>query len=93
VRVLERKFLISPSVVRASLDGELFLLNIESGVYFQLDSVGSQLWELIEQGMTEDAICTHLLREYAAEPARLRADVSEFLSCLAEQGLVLQANG
>lgn len=76
------------SVVCAELDGEAVLLNVESGLYFGLDEIGTRIWGLLAQGATTEQIGTHLLEEYEAPPEQIYADLEEFLGLLREKGLV-----
>jgi hypothetical protein len=88
VQALDRRFRIHDAVAEEYLDGQVFLLNIASGVYFELDLVGSQIWEMLRQEATEGAICSRLLENYLAEWDRIRADVAEFLDYLMAYGLL-----
>jgi hypothetical protein len=69
------------------------LLNVQSGVYFGLDAVGTQIWKLLKQGTTEDALVDQLLGEYAVEPAQLRRDIQGFVQALAAKGLAQELAG
>jgi hypothetical protein len=69
------------------LDGEAVLLNVETGVYYGLNPLGTDIWRLISTGSTEQEICSALLGEYEVEPGRLRIDVASFLNVLREKGL------
>jgi hypothetical protein len=40
---------ICDDVVFHDLQGELVLLNLKTGVYFGLDSVGTRIWHLIRE--------------------------------------------
>jgi hypothetical protein len=83
---------VNESVVSATLDGEAVLLNVETGIYFGLDEVGTRIWELLTQGAGEGEILGQLLQEYDVEEAQVSADVSGFLARLAEAGLVRAGN-
>lgn len=88
MQVLPPRTVINESVVCAELDGEMVLLNVETGIYFGLDPLGSRIWALLTAGVDEAGICDALLAEYDVEPVRLRADVSTFLTVLETRGLV-----
>jgi hypothetical protein len=83
--------LCNESVVCAELDGEAVLLNVESGLYFGMDAVGTQIWGLLTQGATEEEITARILEEYEATPEQVRADLIEFLGLLQEKGLITVA--
>lgn len=88
MQTVNTRISISDNVVSADLDGEAVLLNIETGVYFGLDQLGTEIWKGIEDGEGEDDIFARLLKEYDVEPGRLRGDLSDFLRQLAQKGLI-----
>jgi hypothetical protein len=88
VREGSRALQVSEGVVAADLDGEAVLLNVETGVYFGLDPVGTQVWQLLATGLDEEAIIERLLSEYDVAADTLTRDVAGFLSQLEAKGLV-----
>lgn len=84
---MERRFTANHSVVGAELGSETVLLNVETGIYYGLDEVGTRIWHLLSAGATEEQICAKLCAEYGIEATRLRSDVSEFLDELASKGI------
>ena len=88
MQTVNTRISISDNVVSADLDGEAVLLNIETGVYFGLDQLGTEIWKGIEDGEGEDDIFARLLKEYDVEPGQLRSDLSDFLRQLAQRGLI-----
>jgi hypothetical protein len=79
---------VIPAAVYAELDDGAVILNVNSGIYYGLDSVGSRIWSLVSGGSTPDAIVDQLETEYAEDRARLQADVTELLQTLEAKGLV-----
>jgi uncharacterized NAD(P)/FAD-binding protein YdhS len=88
VRVEGTRVGINAAVVSAELDDEAVLLNIDTGVYFGLDAIGHQIWQLLERSTDRDSVVQHLLAEYDVEPGRLAADVANFFDALTQKGLV-----
>jgi hypothetical protein len=86
-KVLEHKLRSVESTVFAEIDDEAVLLNVETGVYFGLDSVGTRIWTLLGLEMDQEEICRELLEEYEVDPEQLRGDVAEFLDVLVAKGL------
>ena len=84
----DRRLGVNPAVVAAELDGETVLLDVESGVYFGLDEVGSAIWQLLEEGLSADEITVRLIREYEVEAEVLRQDLAAFLALLDRHGLL-----
>jgi coenzyme PQQ synthesis protein D (PqqD) len=79
---------INPSVIYRDLAGEVVLLNLESGVYYGLDAVGSRVWQLLMESRDVDEVCAILLDEYDVGADTLRTDVARLVSELSEKGLV-----
>ena len=84
------QFLVHPSVICRELSGETVLLNLESGVYYGLDTVGTRVWQLLTQGRTIAGVCDTMIEEYDVAPDVLRADVTRLVGELRERGIVAQ---
>jgi hypothetical protein len=83
------RFAVHPSVIYRELSGETVLLNLESGVYYGLDAVGTRVWQLLQQGGTIASVCDVMAGEYDVSPDVLREDVSRLVSELRDRGIVL----
>lgn len=82
------QFAVHPSVLCRQLSGETVLLNLESGVYYGLDPVGTRVWQLLLQGQTIAEICGTMIDEYDVAPDVLRDDVVRLVGELRERGIV-----
>jgi predicted DNA-binding transcriptional regulator len=83
-----RRYAVSESVLFRELQGEAVLLEIESGVYFGLNEIGSRIWNLLVAHGELERVLTELLDEYDVSERRLRADLEAFLATLVERQLV-----
>ena len=82
------KLRVVEDVVFRDLAGEAVILNLDSGMYFGLNEVGTRFWHLLsEHGSTEQAITT-LLTEYEVEEECLRQDIEILIQQLIDKGLV-----
>jgi hypothetical protein len=77
MQMAERTFVVNESVVYAELDDEAVLLNIESGIYFGLNDVSTEIWKALEH----------------VDLTRLAADVNAFLAALQASELVHAVQG
>jgi hypothetical protein len=82
------KLAIPAHVMARQVDGEMVILDLESGTYYGLDPVGARAWALLAAGHTLDETCAALLEEYEVEPERLARDIRALADALAAQGLV-----
>jgi hypothetical protein len=85
---LAARVTIAPDVLIQHLDDESVLLNVRSGKYFGLDSVGTRAWQLVTTAPTVADALTSMASEYDVGYDVLRSDVEELLSQLVNLGLV-----
>ena len=78
---------INPDVAFRELDGEIVILNLETGIYFGLDKVGARTWELIGDHGALGAVFEALRSEYDAAPSVLERDLLELVDHLCAKGL------
>lgn len=89
---LDQVFEVSENVVSREVSGEFVLLDLESGIYFGLNPVGSRIWQLLdEKPQALSAICSIVEAEFDAPREVIEADVLTLTGELVEQGLVVAA--
>lgn len=77
-------------VVFSRIDEGGVLLSTEEEVYYGLNEVGAEVWELLDGEETRDGLCSRLEDRYPdVDPASLREDVGDLLGRLGELGLVV----
>ena len=64
--------------VCCDLDGESVILNLQDGVYYGLNQVGSVIWALIREPMTVGNLRERLLDEYEVEPQQCEEALRTF---------------
>ena len=79
---------IPEDLVYQELDGEMVLLNMQSGQYFGIDEIGSKIWALLEEKVMPVDIVKRLITEYEVTEEDCQQQVAEFLDELAQEGLV-----
>jgi hypothetical protein len=85
---LESRVSIPDAVVFRELDGEAVVLNIDSGIYFGLDDVGTRMWMLMAELQTLAAVRDALAAEFDAPADQLARDLLAFVEQLQAKGLV-----
>lgn len=79
---------IAEGVLFQPLENEAVLLNLDSGVYFGLDPVGTRIWQLLaEHGLLAD-IARTIVAEYNVTDEQCAADLLTLVGDLERQGLV-----
>jgi len=67
---------------------ETVILDLSSGMYFSLDRVGAEIWQLLTEGHRLDSIVTTMLARYEVAEDQLRQDVTHLVDELLSRGLV-----
>jgi Coenzyme PQQ synthesis protein D (PqqD) len=65
------------------------LLDVDRGVIFSLNSVGTRIVELLQQGKEEMSVAEAIRREFQVSEDTARKDVADFLATLREQLLLI----
>ena len=78
-----------PAQVMARLVGdETVILDLASGTYYGLDSVGARIWQLMTEGQTLAQVCETMLAEFDVSREDIERDVLALVQTLLEKQLV-----
>jgi len=69
------------------VDDEIVLLDMESEFYFGLDSVGSEIWKLLDDGETLQTTVGQLCEMYDVPQEQLENDLERFVNQLIDTKL------
>jgi hypothetical protein len=81
-------FSINPNLIQQEIDGELVLLNPDSGQTFFLDKVSNRTWELMQEISNIEAIKQQMMIDFEVSEATLEGDLESFFSQLDEMSLI-----
>ena len=79
-------------VMSSSFDNEEVLLDLDQGVYFSLNTVGKEIWDLITKGRDFDDIVTTIQNRYQVAYSTVCHDVRRLIDELVTQGLVEESS-
>ncbi len=79
----------NPELASTDVDGEKVMMSIENGEYFGLDSVGSRVWELIENPIRVEELVNLLIDEFDVSKEQCEDDTLEFLNELMAKKLLI----
>lgn len=86
---LTDRLTISKDVVAREVGGEMVLLDLSSGQYFGLDTVGRRVWELLsDRPHALNELSDHIEAEFDAPRAQIEADLLTLAQQLKDQELV-----
>lgn len=78
----------SKEVIASEVENELVMMSLENGKYYGIDSIGGDIWKMVEAPLKVSEICERLMKEYKVDASICENDVLEFIEQLKEQGLI-----
>ncbi len=78
----------SPAVVHETIDGEVIMVNLDTGCYYSLDGAGAVAWEQLTQGASLARTVEAVERLYAGSNGDLEAALQPLLSELLAENLL-----
>lgn len=74
--------------VDAEIDNEVVLMNIDTGVCYGLNRVGSRIWSELTVPIRIGDLCTKLLNEFEVDSTTCEREVLDLLQHLRVEGLI-----
>jgi hypothetical protein len=78
------------SILWTELDGQVALLDVDAGRYYEVNKLGSVIWYFLEEPRSVSDIVTHIVSRFRVDQARCETDVNSFLAALGKIGHVEQ---
>jgi len=78
-----------PAVASETIDGEVVVVNLESGTYYSLRDEAAFLWSLLERGVDSEAMAAEARGAYREDGVAVEPAVARFLEALEGEGLVV----
>ena len=85
---LDSKITIPKDVVFREIAGEAVILNLQTGKYFGLDEVGTQMWQALAKHAEIKLALEDLAAEYETTKDQLEHDLLELVDNLAVHQLI-----
>lgn len=81
-------WVINENLVTRSVGDEMIVLNLESGTFHSLNSVGAALYRSMRHGASVEALVEAVVGEFEVDAEQARLDIEAFLATEASAGLV-----
>jgi Coenzyme PQQ synthesis protein D (PqqD) len=78
----------NPGFMEAEVDEEIVALNIEKGICYGLNPVGSRIWRMLANPIRVADICKALVDEYQVDPETCEREVLELLVELRAEDMI-----
>jgi hypothetical protein len=87
-----RRFRVrNPHVVDDTIEGEVIVIDLDSGTYYSLRDTSAEIWHGVKGGADEVSIGDSLAERYSAEREEIASAVSRLLDELAAERLIEEA--
>jgi coenzyme PQQ synthesis protein D (PqqD) len=90
--VMMRSFKLNPSTVHERFGDETVILNLDSGIYYNVQGTGTVIWSLVSEGVSEAAILQRMRAKYAGNGDEIAGATTKFLDQLVMESLVEPEN-
>lgn len=84
---------LSAEVLTTPIGDSLMLLDLASGVYYELEGVGSRVWQLLAEETAPAEVAHRISVEYGVNEAAAANDLIDLLEELSASGLLSYAGG
>lgn len=88
VRTGQCRVHISQDVVFRTVEGEHVLLDLRTGNFYSLNATGSEMWDLLREGLAVDEVARRFALHYDVAVEIARVDIGELVGELEKRGLV-----
>jgi hypothetical protein len=75
------------NLISSVVDDEALILDLDTGNYFSLNPVATEIWTSLKNGHSIDDIATSLAEKYETDSTIVRNDIDELLRELTDAGL------
>ncbi|NOZ77747.1 MAG: PqqD family protein [Acidobacteria bacterium] len=86
------RFSIGEEVTGKVIDGEGVIIDLATGIYYSLNSVGSRFWELLEAGLPLGRMAETVAGELDVPEETVRRDLEDLIDTMENAGLIEAAN-
>jgi hypothetical protein len=74
------------------IDGEAIIVNLTTGVYYSMDKVGAEVWEMIGQGLSTLQIAAAVATRYEIEQDKALVDIEKLTETLGAEDLIVMSD-
>lgn len=79
----------APKVTHETIDGEVVIINLDTGCYYSTSGVGATMWGMLDAGMPAADLASAIGRRYTATSQEIESAVETLLSALQTEGLIV----
>jgi hypothetical protein len=85
---MSKKYIQNKKVIQSKIGEEVVMLDMDSGLYFGLNSVASIIWVKLEKPISFEEIVDQLLEEYGIDRQTCETDTKVFWDQLLDNNII-----
>jgi len=70
------------------LSGDVVILHLKDGIYYELNETGARIWELIQQPCSLGTVLDALVADYEVDQQQCEADLLALIEDMVGRGLI-----
>lgn len=74
--------------VETEVDGEVVIMNLDTGNFFALEETGLAIWRLIDGNIDRESLVARLAEQFGETADAIREEIYAFLQSLKDAGLI-----
>lgn len=78
-------------IIGSPIDDEMVMMDVDKGSYFGLNSMGSEIWNSIEEPKTIQELVDELIKEYEISEDECKTEVTKFIDALVDVNLIIKS--
>jgi hypothetical protein len=85
---MSERYIQNKEIIQSKIGDEVVMMDVESGFYFGLNSVGSVIWSHLSELITLDELLQKLVSQFEIDVDTCRKDTADFLDQLLEKKII-----
>ena len=81
----------TPGVVHEMIDGEVVIVNLDTGRYYSLDNSGAEIWEMLNDSHHFETVYKRIQLFHSDDDGTMRTKIETFLDQLKTEELIVPA--
>jgi len=83
--------ILTQQIIHETIDGEVVVVNLETGTYYSFDKAGAIVWNCIDQGCTIDSVVSYVTTLYDGDSTTIVQEIQEFINNLEKEKLIVSS--
>ena len=81
-------YTLNPDMVFKRLGDRMVLVHVATNQIYEFNDTAARVWELLENGLTIEAVIEQLTAEFEVDPSTLRNEIKALIGDLVTKGLI-----